>query len=256
MLETSTSRRTGTEPSLVELDLVSKRHRQRLLAACCAGSSTLGKTGVAAHDVAAGIVAAEDHAAILLAGGLAGGDELALGPVAHHLHRRLAGDHHVGGVVPLAPGAALVDQVPELGEPLGDLAEAVASGLRCSFCRAPRVEIVAAVTDHDGVEEKPFLPRFAALGQRNHAGLLQLGGRIISSKVAGGSTPASAKHLGIVQAALAVDVDRHGVELALSIGRLDDRLRQDLAPVAGLGDPPPCRAGNRCPRSRRTAGRC
>jgi hypothetical protein len=44
----------------------------------------------------------------VLARHLAGGDELALGPVAHDLHAGLALDDHGGGQVPVAAGGVLV----------------------------------------------------------------------------------------------------------------------------------------------------
>src|SRR5262249_35065069 len=45
----------------------------------------------------------------------AGLEELALRPVAHDLHARLAFDDHRRGEVPVAPGEVVIDIGPELG---------------------------------------------------------------------------------------------------------------------------------------------
>ncbi len=92
---------------------------------------------VAAHGVAAAGLG-QDGAAIFLAGRLARGDELALGPVAHDLEARLALDHQRGRVVPVAARRAGVDVGAQLGVGLGDVLELGALHRGLAPCRRRR----------------------------------------------------------------------------------------------------------------------
>ena len=104
----STSSRTGIEPFFCANSIWVSGSSSTRASSCCAlvwlGVLQLREDEhVAAHDV--GRRGRRQHgAAVFLAGGLAGGDELALGPVAHDLHAGLALDHQAVASFQLRPG--------------------------------------------------------------------------------------------------------------------------------------------------------
>ncbi len=112
---------------------------------------------VAAHHIAA--VGAEYRAAIFLARRLTGAEELALGPVAHHLEAGFAGDHHRGRVVPVAAGHAGIHQAAQLLEHFGDMLKARARDRFLGVLAIDReIKVGAAFAGENSIKKQMILP--------------------------------------------------------------------------------------------------
>ena len=192
--------------------------------------------GVVDHRaVGAGEAIAEEVLARLLVGGF----ELALGPVAHHLHQRVALDHHRGGEVPVAPGVVRVDVSAQLGEIVERLLHRVR--LQRAFVEVDErllVEVRAAGRHDDRVEHRRFLPGLAAERERNDAGrlgLVEQGDELVEVLRLG---TADLVHHRLVEPdpVDGMDVDRNGVPLSVGGGELLQRRRNDLGPAFLLGE--------------------
>ena len=241
MLDTSTSKRTGIDPFFLLNSSWVVGSSRASASLSCAASVALSFVDrehehVAADDHPAAAFAHE-HAVVLLAGRLAGRGELALGPIAVEVHGGLVGDHQGGRVVPVPARAAGIDERPHLAVDLDHFLElgALRGGL-VAAAQDLAEEIRAAMTHEHGVEQVALPGGLPAQGDRNDSlGLELLARREELGEGLGRLDAGVRENLGVVEhPVLAVDVDRNGVELAVAHGRLDDRLRHQLAPLAGL----------------------
>ena len=99
-------------------------------------------------------------------------------------------------------------------------------------------DLAAADRGEHVVEREPLLPRLAAERERDFAGRLQLVGGFeeVLPGIRLGRAELLEERLVVKEPVLAVHVDRHRVKLAVASGRIDQRLRQEVAPFAGRGD--------------------
>ena len=179
------------------------------------------------------------HAQVVLARHLAGGRELALGPVAHELEAGLVVDDHGGGQVPVAACRILVDVGLHLAQGVEHLEHGRAGQfLLVQLEDGLLVEFRAAHAQRDGFKHGGVLPWLAAVGDRDAARFLDLLGRV-EERIPGGR---GGGHAGFFQhfridphPVDAVDVDGSGNVVALVFHDVGDDFRQHGIPFAWNG---------------------
>ena len=186
----------------------------------------IGRTGrCGAHEV--------------LAGGLACGNELTLGPVTHQLKTCLALDEHGRGQVPVAAWGARVGVGLDAAEGFQRLLHGVAGqGLVVQLHQRVLVKLGATHAQHHGFEGGEVLPVLAAVCDWDQARSLELvssGKELVPGLGHGGNAGLLQRIRAGPDPVHAVHVDRGGHIVALVLHHIGHDLGQRLVPFLGLG---------------------